>query len=291
MSDYDPPFEPTSNPTTAGASEQFEPLNVCRIVALGAAFGSERALSGLEEELQAMGLPEYLADNTDWSWDDAVRQTDRGTFAEDRSREETFAALRRDAWPAGAVTFLVQALGSELGRESAAAAAAIWVASGRRTGFRRRGRPRRPWYRLWDFYDFPLDLPGGVFRPSGASADWAYEPDLETTTPNALDWPPERWSMVARQVLEEPSSYPGDSLDRIEELAAMRLTLAMRSEDPITRQFAMAALARIGRGDDDEHGAGAGRAPIPGAVSVSTIIHGTWGWKGDCSSPRGKVTG
>jgi len=46
VTDYDPPFEPTSNPETAGQSELFEPINVCRAVALGAAFGPERALGG-----------------------------------------------------------------------------------------------------------------------------------------------------------------------------------------------------------------------------------------------------
>ena len=284
MSDYDPPFEPASNPTTAGASEQFESLNVCRVVALGAAFGSEPALSGLEEELQAMGLPGYLAGNTDWSWEDAVRQSDRGTFAEDRPREETFAALRTDAWPAGTVTFLVQVLGSELERESVAAAAAIWVASGRRNRFGRGRGPRRRWYRPWEFYDFPFDLPG-AFDPWGASADWTYNPDIETPPPTARSWSPDRWQMVVREFLEGPDAYPGDSADRVEELAAVRLSLAMRSGDPITRQFAMASLARIGRGSDDALGGGAGRAPIPGAVSVSTIIHGTWGWKGDWWRP------
>lgn len=91
--------------------------------------------------------------------------------------------------------------------------------------------------------------------------------------------------MVVREFLEGPDAYPGDSADRVEELAAVRLSLAMRSGDPITRQFAMASLARIGRGSDDALGGGAGRAPIPGAVSVSTIIHGTWGWKGDWWRP------
>ena len=283
MSEYDPPFEPTSSPETARQSVEFESINVCRVVALGAAFGSARGLSGLERELQAMGLPEYLAGNSDWSWDDAARQFDRGVFVEDRSREETFAALRTDAWPAGAVTFLVQVLGSGLERESAAAAAAIWVASGRRNVIERRGGPRRRWYRLWDLYGFPFDLPG-AFEPWGAAADWTYNPDLETPPPRTLGWSPGGWQMAARELLQ-PDAYPGDSPERIEELAAARLSLAMRSEDPITRQLAMAALARVGSGDDDAEGGGAGRAPIPGAVSVSTIIHGTWGWKGDWWRP------
>ena len=141
----------------------------------------------------------------------------------------------------------------------------------------RRGGPRRRWYRLWDLYGFPFDLPG-AFEPWGAAADWTYNPDLETPPPRTLGWSPGGWQMAARELLQ-PDAYPGDSPERIEELAAARLSLAMRSEDPITRQLAMAALARVGSGDDDAEGGGAGRAPIPGAVSVSTIIHGTWGWK------------
>lgn len=284
MSDYDPPFEPTSNPETAGLSEQFEPVNVCRAVALGTAFGPDRSLAGLEEELQGMGLPAYLAENREWSWDSAVRETDRGAFIEDRSRQAIFASLGTEPSPTSAAAFLVQVLTSSLERESAAAAAAIWVASGRRNSFRPGRGPRRRWYRLWDFYGFPFDLPG-AFDPWGASADWTYDPDLETPPPTALDWPPELWQMVVREFLQGPDAYPGDSADQIEELAAVRLSLAMRSEDPITRQFAVAALARIGGGDDDAQGGGGGRAPIPGAVSVSTIIHGTWGWKGDWWRP------
>ena len=91
--------------------------------------------------------------------------------------------------------------------------------------------------------------------------------------------------MVARKVLEEPEANQGDFPDRVEKLAAVRLSLAMRSHDPITRELAMAALARVERGDYDAEGGGAGRGPIPGAVSVSTIIHGTWGWKGDWWRP------
>ena len=71
MSEYDPPFEPTSSPETARQSVEFESINVCRVVALGAAFGSARGLSGLERELQAMGLPEYLAGDSStgvYSW-------------------------------------------------------------------------------------------------------------------------------------------------------------------------------------------------------------------------------
>lgn len=95
VSDIDPPFEPTSDPETAAPSQQFEPLNVCRTVALGAVFGSEPPLGGLEEELLAMGLPGYLAGTTGWSWHDAVRQIERGTLAEGRSRVET---LSRASW-------------------------------------------------------------------------------------------------------------------------------------------------------------------------------------------------
>lgn len=162
MSEYDPPFEPTSNPASAGASEQFESINVCRVVALGTAFGPERALDGLERELRAMGLPEALARNNNWTWDDAVGRNGRAAFGEGRPREEVFSALSQEEWQASAVTFLVQVLSSSLERESAAAAAAIWVASGRRGGFLRRGGPRRRWYRLWDFLGFSLDLPGAL---------------------------------------------------------------------------------------------------------------------------------
>ena len=284
MSEYDPPFEPTSNPASAGASGQFESLNVCRVVALGTAFGPERALDGLERELREMGLPEALARNTNWTWGDAVGRNGRAAFGEGRPREEVFAALSTEEWQPSAVTFLVQVLSSSLERESAAAAAAIWVASGRRSGFRRWGGPRRRWYRLWDLLGFPLDLPGAL-DPWGTAADLTYDPDLETPPPTTRNWPAEPWQMVAREFLDEPGAYPGDSVDRIEELAEVRLSLAMRSEDPITRQLAMAALAPVGRSDDDAESGGAGRTPLPGAVSVSTIIHGTWGWKGDWWRP------
>jgi hypothetical protein len=283
VSEYDPPFEPTSNPASAGPSEQFESLNVCRVVALGTAFGPERALDGLERELRAMGLPEALARNTNYTWGDAVGRIGRAAFGEGRPREEVFSALSQEEWQASAVTFLVQVLSSSLERESAAAAAAISVASGRRGVFRQ-GRPRRPWYRLWDFLGFPVDLPGAL-DPWGTAADVTYDPDLETPPPTARDWPAEPWQIVAREFVNEPRAYPGESVDRIEELAAVRLSLAMRSEDPITRQLALAALAPVGRSDDGAKSGGAGRAPIPGAVSVSTIIHGTWGWKGDWWRP------
>lgn len=42
MNDHDSPFEPSSDPATAVEEERFEPINVCRAVALCAAFGPER---------------------------------------------------------------------------------------------------------------------------------------------------------------------------------------------------------------------------------------------------------
>jgi len=69
-------------------------------------------------------------------------------------------------------------------------------------------------------------------------------------------------------------------------LCGWRLGRGLRSPDPITRSLAMAAFPPQPDEVGDVGPPAEAIATAPGALVVSTMIHGTWGWKGDWWRPR-----
>lgn len=279
MNNFDRPFEPTSDPRTAIEGEGFEPINACRAAALGAAFGPEQPLVGLFQELEDLGLPRSLAE-AGWNWREAEMRIDlEGIESSGEDRLSIFSRLSEAARPETAIAFLAALLSSPLERESAAAAAAIVGATGPSIFH---GDWRRRWWRDSDLptsYEPFLHYLFGPATPELGLGD----PDEDTS--NRWPWNGQRWQELTAEVLMQPRTLNGDIPLRVRLLGEWRLALAMRSDDPITRQFAMAPLAPFGRDDGDAQTGIAGRAPVPGALALSTVIHGTWGWKGDWWRP------
>lgn len=281
-------FEVSASPDTVGESGQFQGANVCRVAMLSTRFADDRdAIEPLRAEFRDLGFSDRVI-STELRWGD---RDQREMFSnlptspdDDTYRLRSWAALNESGARQDAARFLVAVLGSSLERESAAAAAALWH---QLDGTRRGQIPSGP--RLWRLWDrlFDLDLDPWFPLPDGR---WLW-PDLdgsqivEEDRPS-LEWDPGQWGEIFRRVSARFGDPYADPL-LVLVLVGWRLRRAMRSADPVTVSLAMAAFQPSGAGDVP--GAGPpppGRQTAPGPLVVSTMIHGTWGWKGDWWRPR-----
>ncbi|MGF1425718.1 hypothetical protein [Kitasatospora sp. LaBMicrA B282] len=279
----DETFEPTADPASAAQLPQYEGVNVCRVAALSTMFeghgegGDGERVRELAEELGEIGFSSELSSGERrWPVGDPsgfLPAADRLPAADDRVG--LWQELNATAQPQVATAFLCAVLGSRLERESAAAAAALW---------RRINDypfpPRREVSEIWP------GLPGAADMERWAGPGRVdFDPDVAEVEP--VPWDPDRWTDVFGQV-PRPAGDSTDLILDIHTLARMRLSLALRSPDAMTRSLAMAALLPA------EPAAAAAPAPPAqsattpaGAPPVSTMIHGTWGWKGDWWYPGG----
>jgi hypothetical protein len=202
----------------------------------------------------------------------------------DQARRQRWLTLNESGRPRDVLAFMVAVLGSRLERESTAAAAALWREVTPRIGGSPRSGPDRWWRyeRLFGPWDdglldpdprpFPDLLSDGVDADDAEARDW-------------IEWDPGLWQNIYARVTSGLGSRYDDPY-LIGLLSRWRLERALRSADPIVRQLALAAFQPTGSDDDDQPPSVASRSSAPGALVVSTMIHGTWGWKGDWWRPR-----
>ena len=288
-------FEVSSSAATAAEDPRFEGANVCRVAALSTMFGSDRqAVRDTTPELEELGFPRRLATGERlWADADPLRlfsglQDDRAE-SDDRGRVYRWQMITETAEAEAAATFLATVLGSRLERESAAAAAVLWR---QLDGLdpRRWARRGPSWFRLWDrLYD--------LWEPDWLDPTWWEPPwsvpgrldlDSDAVEQPTVEWEPERWREIYQRAMSRLGDPYGDVF-MIGLLARWRLGRALRSPDPITRSLAMAAFQLPDPEEDGATPSAAGpvHATPPGALVVSTMIHGTWGWKGEWWRPRG----
>ncbi|HET7444178.1 MAG TPA: alpha/beta hydrolase [Solirubrobacterales bacterium] len=199
------------------------------------------------------------------------------------ARASTWDELQAANDPGAAVSFLVEVLGSRLERESAAAAAALWRELERLRPDRPHGRADRrrleAWNtRLWEdvFYlpDWPLN--------------WE-EPRIDTADEEALlrPWAPAHWQAAYAEGMELLDNSKENIL-MLRMLTRWRLAVASQSRDPITRSLANAAFVpRLRTKDDGGPSPGEDQLSTQNGPLVSTMIHGTFGWKGTWWRPSG----
>lgn len=279
-------FEVSSEPDTTAASTRSESANVCRAAAISTLLGGDRtAAAELSEPLGDLGFAPALRSGDVAPIDiDPFESLGRLWADDDRSNDEsrivTWRQLNEAGDPQAAVAFLVAVLGSPLERESAAAAAAL-----RRQlapiDRRRRWRLRR--WPEWGFLLEELEYRGRDWpwlAPWFPAQDFGEGEDLET---EPIKWDPQRWT----ELYARASRLGGDRYDKlllVDFLVRMRLTQALRSPDPVTRSLAAAIFPPPDGGAGLPTAAESG-SPQTGTV-VSTMIHGTRGWKGDWWRPR-----
>jgi len=289
--DDDEPFEVSADPNTAGESAEFEGANVCRVAMLSTRFSDDRvAMESLAAECRELGLFERVI-AAELSWRDTnLRELFAGLPPEqgqpDEARVQNWQALNESGRPRHAVRFLVGVLGSSLERESAAAAAALWrQIAGKVDQLPVRG-PRL--FRLWDrLIDLELGL-GPLLLENGWFWSWPgpYGPEPQDDEQPRLEWAPDTWDTIYHSVASRFGDPYTDPI-LVLLLVRQRLAWALRSADPITVSFAMAAFQPADSGNANLAGPPPRRHQTPpGALVVSTMIHGTWGWKGDWWRPR-----
>jgi hypothetical protein len=284
-------FEVSASPDTAVADSAFEGTNVSRVAALSTMLGGDgEATRLLTNELIDLGFSRQLAFG-ERVWQDATPAQTLPDFRELRDQQGGFdrvaqwLTLNEGGRVQQANGFLVAVMGSRLERESAAGAAALWREFGQVAasppGGPRRWRQRDRLFELWD--EWPVwEWPDLQWSPMGIGAGGP-EDDTEQIVP----WDPVQWDETFQRVVSRFGD-PYSGLFLITALARSRLGRALRSPDPVTRSLAMAAF----QPPEPARAAGSLPPPMPpvtppGALVVSTMIHGTWGWKGDWWRPRG----
>ena len=287
--DGDETFDVSTSPDSVTESVLFEGANVCRVAMLSTRFSDDRrAIDALTPEWRDLGFDEQLfADQRPWRLRGLRNVLDTFTNLWTRqdgpqARARSWAELNESATPEVALRFLLAVLGSSLERESAAAAAALWRQLNGIANLR--SRPSPPQW-VWAFLAL---APSALFLP--ADGDWlsadSYGDPLREDEPR-LSWSPRDWEATFRQVGSLASDGLIDPLFAVLLLVRGRLGLALRSVDPVTASLALAASEPSGTGGaPNALRPPPARSSAPGPLIASTMIHGTWGWKGDWWRPR-----
>lgn len=288
-------FEPFDFVESAQASAEFEGSNVCRAATLSSLLQEATdAMNALTTELLSLGFSEPIIERAGRGWrevDPLDGQTDLAVSADEDLNEiriRRWIDLNEDTGPRRSVSFLAAMLGSPLERESAAAAAALWLGLGLQT--RRQFLPSQPeLFSMLERLAFELD--GALYNNL-----WAPWPGWQQLDPSAIpdeppaqaiSWDPFQWQDVYRRLM----FFAGSGIDVdsfvLTALVRGRLGTAIRSPDAITRSLALAGVQPVDAGDGTVP-----QQPIPPATSpisltTSTIIHGTFAWKGNWWRPGG----
>ena len=259
-------FEPDSGILSSAGGLQYEPTNVTRGAALATLLrpDAQRLLLGLTGPLEELGFS-----------DDAIAGLAGGTrlveaFGSawygpdfiDRSKAEerlrAWTALNQNADPTAAIQFLIALLGSNSERESVAGAAAL--------------------ARVVTYRDGPIAwLEADVTTPT-----WPDQPRLDLNT----EW----WTQTFEDLAERAGRQTADDqVLALRALIAVRLRVAAYSNDPVV--LSMVEAVRQAQADDFGGDGGALTSSLyptpPGALVVSTMVHGTFGWKGSWWRPKG----
>jgi hypothetical protein len=282
-------FEPSREQESMTAAPEFQSSNVCRVAALGTMFHSPPAWStDVAPALADLGFPRrMLTRPPDWREENPFRgeRRLRTEGDPDQTRVSRWLIMSESGSAHDALAFVVAVLGSSLEREVTAAAAMLWRAAMPWVPRRERGRPPRLWrfepfLESWDIDQTNIDIGAPDILDASVDADDQPAPNQEQ------EWNPERWRRLYERVMSGMRGNPYDDAYLLAILARARLSQAVRSPDPVVRQLAMAAFAAAPADDDDTTAPVTPRSHATGALVASTMIHGTWGWKGDWWRPH-----
>lgn len=228
-------------------------------------FNPEVARFGVEGSQTELGFAEaraFIRDFGDeWSSDD-VRVKSWRDLNEGRELTARFGLL-------------LGGLCSPLERESATAAVAIINSKSPAT----QSIPARV-FRQGGWFDYRSVIPfffGGLLPWPAASVFEDGAPEVPAI------WQGDEWADLNRYFLQDVIKF-GDAselLSVIGLLARWRVELALRSADPVARELAMASYLIASEGPTVSPSSSGDRSTSSVQVRMSTMVHGTWGWKGN----------
>lgn len=277
------------SPTT-----EYEGTNAARF-ALMASLGanSERASTALGDDaltrnLAAFGLnPELAYGNQAASpMERSFREASYMLSAFDGDWDSTglryraFEVLNANAQIDARLALLAGGLSSTLERESATAASAILSSVPRQD----------PPISAAGWVGWPfrfLDRRIDSLRIAGPDADFAAPPDESGGPSSPLVWDGSGWERYSsywlRSVMRDRD--PISLLAALRFLAQVRVDVAHRSNDPIVRELAFASY--LDQPDSGDATLQHHEIQTGAAKRLSTMVHGTWGWKGSWWYPGG----
>lgn len=283
----DESFAPDPSTESAAISFSAESNNVSRVAALATLLDPSRnAAARLFDPLRELGFSGRTVETAGfarerqfapYSW---LLESGLPPSASD-NRMELWTDLNENADPTAAERFLLALLGSPLERESAAAAAVL-------VNLLPEPSPAaRATWRYWRFRSpaDPILLETLQVPPLPWPTD-LMDADVDVADQASPNWDGQAWNST----FESTSSAfrePETQMYQVRLLVTARLRAALRSSDPITRSFAFAAQLAGAAGSVEPAPQEAGPRTPPGALVISTMIHGTFGWKGDWWRPSG----
>lgn len=201
-------------------------------------------------------------------------------------RYRAFRALNEDQQAAARLPLLAAGLSSPLERESAIAASALMNSV---SPFPEDTDVSDEW-RGWPFRF--MDRRIDTYRLGGPALLRSVV-DEDGTPGTPLPWVGDEWRNYCTYWLRDVFSEgnPTSVLAALHFLAAVRVDLALRSADPIVRELGRAASFSGTEDGEDDHRDGPAGPPDGARERVSTMVHGTWGWKGSWWYPGGDFHG
>lgn len=210
---------------------------------------------------------EYLHANWQRSWDP------------DLARTEAWTSLIEESNPDARLILLLAGLSSRLERESAAAATSILNSVPV-------VRLDRDEAKLLRFGADSTEI--HALAPASEWQEPSYGSDAEPGT--ELPWDANTWARYSRYWINQitDSTSTRAVIAAVRQLARVRQGLGRSSADPIVREFSLAGALTVGNTNDGTSLSNTmSDSEDSSDSSVSTMVHGTWGWKGDWWYPGG----
>ncbi|WP_312672032.1 alpha/beta hydrolase [Microbacterium sp.] len=282
------------SPETIAPTTEYEGTNASRfalMAPLGPVWEDSQASDGVvvTEHLVQFGLNPELMRTHDFVAGERAGQEAEFFFESYRPgmeltelRYTAFNALNTEARLDARLAFLAAGLGSALERESVTAASAVLTsvpppeAPSPTAGWR--GWPYRFLTRHIDSLRFTDPL-----------LEFVPFPDEDGEAAATVPWDGEAWQRYCSYWLGEvgKDADPASLSAAVRFLAQVRVEIAERSADPIVRELAFASYLNLPGGAAPSPPSAAPAAPAGEAILVSTMVHGTWGWKGAWWYPGG----
>lgn len=278
-------FEPYAEVDAAAPGVQYEGTNVCRAAALAMfAQANGRDFSDISAPLRQLGFyepPGFYAQALQYG--QAIEGIDSippylGTDLADDAQVVAWSTFAETGDVEFAWVYLVSMLDSTSERASAVAAAAIL----------RIFAPAIDIADLWAFWvpSWVRRVVRDVIEPYDLSINWTDDAEVEVQqTDRPSIWMQRAWHDLRRQLLETFVFLDAPSILMV--AAWVRLRLAMTSVDEVVREFGHAALYNPALVTDGPDETIEPPETYAGALTVSTIVHGTRAWKGSWWRPGG----